>query len=396
MQPIQQQQEQVQPLVANIEPLPPPINIGDNIVPHIVPTVNTTNNHPLHTFINNNNNSNNNNEEEAFDDNLEINISPYTGRFYRRTDNPVYQQGIIGNTNHTSTTTTSNHNVLSNHDRYDLNTIPTDMSIHEDHYDFDWNEIENRDINNDTYSNNDSNLNNDTVNNDNSNVINIAAIGEDNHNNEEFNNNQNENIVIENNVLANNNANNNEPQAQQEEGDIEEEEIEGDNVQENGIEIRVALFDLLGIEGPIYIMFRNSFWLLGFCSLYLCSLAALPYIIGYKVVQVFKIHILMKYISIFPVFQFLNDVYDVANKNKIPLQFIDFIYMGTGMSAVFLIVFFLNLIAKAALSFKLIGGSMFSNYLELLKKLSVVVKVGLLLVIRIFVLPLVLGNSLYI
>jgi len=52
------------------------------------------------------------------------------------------------------------------------------------------------------------------------------------------------------------------------------------DAQEVGMEVRIALFDLFGLEGSFYIMMRNAFWLLGFIGLFMLTFFSLPYVIG--------------------------------------------------------------------------------------------------------------------
>jgi hypothetical protein len=74
----------------------------------------------------------------------------------------------------------------------------------------------------------------------------------------------------------------------------------------------------------------------------------------------------------------------------VPMQFLDFFYVSGGFSGIFSAVFLVDTFACAMLKLKL------PNYvklvLELIGKLSVVIKVGTLLLVRIFLLPLCLGE----
>lgn len=174
--------------------------------------------------------------------------------------------------------------------------------------------------------------------------------------------------------------------------DAADADADDDNVQEVGLEIRVAVLDLLGIEGPVHLMFRNSLWLLGFCSLYLTSSAALPYIIGYKVVQLLRVADLAHMLREVRLVRFVLEVHHQSVEENTPLQMLDFIYIGIGLVAVFVVVFVVSFTSQLAQKLKL--SSLLATYYDIVKKLSIVIKVGILLIVRIFLLPLFLGKSL--
>jgi hypothetical protein len=171
--------------------------------------------------------------------------------------------------------------------------------------------------------------------------------------------------------------------------DAADADADDDNVQEVGLEIRVAVLDLLGIEGPVHLMFRNSLWLLGFCSLYLTSSAALPYIIGYKVVQLLRVADLAHMLKEVRLVRFVLEVHRQSVEENTPLQMLDFIYIGIGLVAVFVVVFVVSFTSQLAQKLKL--SSLLATYYDIVKKLSIVIKVGILLIVRIFLLPLFLG-----
>jgi hypothetical protein len=164
--------------------------------------------------------------------------------------------------------------------------------------------------------------------------------------------------------------------------------------QEGGVvEIRLAVFELLGVEGPFHLMFRNSFWLLGFCSLYLFFSVMLPFVMGKMLFQVmFVQNAVAAYLMPDAVQSFVALIQQHSGV-AVPMQFLDFFYVSGGFSGIFCAVFLVDCFAAALLTLRKLP-----NYvrvvLELISKLSTVVKVGSLLLVRIFLLPLVLGEYL--
>lgn len=157
-----------------------------------------------------------------------------------------------------------------------------------------------------------------------------------------------------------------------------------DDMQDVGIEIRVALFELLGLEGPFLHMFRNASWLLAFSSLYIFALAYVPYMIGSIVIQ--KINHQEGYLTHF---QYLvNDI--LSEEESVPIKLHDPLIIGIGYVTVFLSVFVMN----SAISIgKVLRNQLFISLLSAMNQLSLILKVGCLLLLRILILPLSLGNS---
>lgn len=163
------------------------------------------------------------------------------------------------------------------------------------------------------------------------------------------------------------------------------------NPQEAGVEIRLALFEILGVEGPFHLMFRNSFWLLIFCGMYLFFTAMVPFMIGKMLLQVVSTYTALP--SLLPVrLVALLDAIQRHSTQMVPLQFLDFFYVSSGFSGIFSAVFVLDGIATVLKKLKLPNAV--KTVLELVGKLAVVIKVGTLLLVRIFLLPLCLGESL--
>eukprot|EP01038_Epipyxis_sp_PR26KG_P004296 gene4296-6091_t len=174
-----------------------------------------------------------------------------------------------------------------------------------------------------------------------------------------------------------------------------------DDVQEVGVEIRVALFELLGLDGPFHFMFRNALWLVGFSSLYMTTLGSLPYLIGKMITQIIfnRINLFLMNMNntIFIdqlksniIVRSINFVILFSNETTNAIQIIDVYFIGMGFVTIFCVVFLLNLSVGAVNSFFI--NRHLSVIVNLVNKTSVVVKVGGLLVMRIFILPILLGS----
>eukprot|EP01036_Dinobryon_divergens_P022078 gene22078-30313_t len=170
--------------------------------------------------------------------------------------------------------------------------------------------------------------------------------------------------------------------------------------QEVGLEVRVALFDLLGLEGSLHIMFRNAVWLLGFVTLFMLTLFSLPYLIGMSVStrfdELYARHAFISYISDALVSLKTREIYrlvqEFSSKYENPIHFFDITVMGIGFCTIFTVVFMLNFVLQALYSYMPRARFAITSISEVMSRLSIIVKVGLLLVIRIFILPVLLGS----
>lgn len=185
--------------------------------------------------------------------------------------------------------------------------------------------------------------------------------------------------------------------------DDDDMQLGADELQEVGVEIRVALLELLGVEGAFHVMFRNAAWLLAFVSLYIVIMGAFPYALGRMATA--AVHNKLRAVTAalvpdlvvptvvldgLPVVQLLRLVWERSAAQGAPLQFFDFAYMGCGYGTVCLGVAALRLVGLGVQRLKLPG--VFQSFVALSEQLAVVVKVGFLLVTRIFLLPLCLGS----
>jgi len=96
------------------------------------------------------------------------------------------------------------------------------------------------------------------------------------------------------------------------------------------VEVRLAIFEILGVEGPFHLMFRNSFWLLGFCALYLFFTAMVPYMIGSMLAKLSVVY-LSGAVHLVPAQ--VKTMYELIvqySTSTVPLQFLDFFYIFGG------------------------------------------------------------------
>lgn len=172
---------------------------------------------------------------------------------------------------------------------------------------------------------------------------------------------------------------------------LDDPDLPPDGAEAGAGEIRLAIFELLGVEGPFHLMFRNSFWLLGFCSLYLFFSVMLPYVMGKMLCQLlFTQNALMAYVVPATVQTFVARIQHYSD-SSVPMQFLDFFYVSGGFAGIFCAVFLVDCFASALLSLKKLPNYL-KVVLELIGKLAMVIKVGSLLLVRIFLLPLALGK----
>ena len=100
--------------------------------------------------------------------------------------------------------------------------------------------------------------------------------------------------------------------------------------------------------------------------------------------------ILITYLIPSTIKDFIQLVHQYSGLN-IPMQGIDFFYVFSGFAGIFLAVFGIDLIATM-ISHILKLPNYFKIVVELINKLTLIIKVGSLLIVRIFLLPLCLGE----
>jgi hypothetical protein len=170
----------------------------------------------------------------------------------------------------------------------------------------------------------------------------------------------------------------------------------GNNIdnQDVGNEIRVALFELLGLEGAFHVMFRNAAWLLAFSSVYITSLGFLPYMIGRKMVKKlserYLQYELFQLLDFMEFYEIASDIHEKSIQQNPPLRFMDLICIIAGYGTICSVVFFLGIVGYYLN--KLISTGVIGGIAKTVTSLATVVKVGLLLVVRIFLIPVTLGK----
>lgn len=228
----------------------------------------------------------------------------------------------------------------------------------------------------------------DPVNDENQNNNHVNNINDNNGNNINANNN--------NNINNNENANDN---------NMDFFDIDPEEGQEVGLEVRIALFELLGLDGPYHVMIKNSLFLLGFTALYLTALISLPYLIGRLTPQIFESIIdgvlerfSKKTISevvttLIPskLLLLLELIQQFSIEKSNPIQLYDIFYVTIGFNFIFLFAYTIRFIGIVAN--KLINNRIANTMLLLSNRAVVVVKVGVLLLLRIFVLPVFEGKT---
>lgn len=178
-------------------------------------------------------------------------------------------------------------------------------------------------------------------------------------------------------------------------------------------DIHVALDEILGLRG-LYHLLRNSLWLLTFNGLYIGTFFVLPGIIGIASIRTLTSSSAVTTAQAFissaafqPIFQslynvivtssinaFIQKVLSQSSASDSALQATDIVIIVAGYSTILTTIFLLNdLTERLAKTFRrFVTDHVFLRvFHSAVKKLSGVVKVGLLLILRVFLLPLLLG-----
>eukprot|EP00981_Chlorochromonas_danica_P005582 scaffold1159_cov160-Ochromonas_danica.AAC.4 len=207
-----------------------------------------------------------------------------------------------------------------------------------------------------------------------------------------------------------------------------DEDLNGNNLNGNGnggninLEVRMALLELLGLQGPLYVIARNAVWLLVFISAYLAVVGCIPRMMGKRVAVLVwsRMSSLYTYFSglshvlqVAPdttsripigewfawvvgkvegrlgiIFAVAQQAVEISENEDLPLQWVDFFYVALGYLFLFLMIFSLAMGSHYLPYF-------LDRHLQTLifhiQQLAVMVKVSLLLMVRIFILPLAQG-----
>lgn len=159
-------------------------------------------------------------------------------------------------------------------------------------------------------------------------------------------------------------------------------------------QVQIALLDVLGLEGPFFIIFRNAAWLMAFSSVYLTLLAFFPFVIGNILVRFGRAkfdEFFPNYLEGFATKQLLNAVESISTEKNIPLQFVDFLLIAAGYITIITVLFCLDWLLSHVKSVKQLEG--IETFADPVRQLATVVKVGVLLIMRIFLLPITLGAA---
>lgn len=174
----------------------------------------------------------------------------------------------------------------------------------------------------------------------------------------------------------------------------EEEEDNADGLGGEEIEIHLAIDELLGLRGPAHVLWRNILWLLAFNGTYIGLFAFFPYSIGSTVLAAFSGEpspsmktLLSNIPETFK--EFFLILSDLSGKSPSILQISDIGVIALGYTTVAAIIFVLGTVVGEVHSrLRLASVALIRDILETLVS---VVKVGVLLFLRIFLLPMILG-----
>jgi hypothetical protein len=186
-------------------------------------------------------------------------------------------------------------------------------------------------------------------------------------------------------------------------GDEDEDEIIEDDVDENfpvgeEADIQIALGDIFGLREMTRNVLKNVLIVLSFNGLYIGIFASLPYMLGNAVMTVIKksqpidfynnnfVTNINKSNNIIALFSKVNQI-SVASSNA--LHFKDIYYIGIGYFSLILIIFTLYRIVSVVKKITTYNLVIFLD--NSLKSLATITKVGVLLLIRIYVLPVFFG-----
>lgn len=168
---------------------------------------------------------------------------------------------------------------------------------------------------------------------------------------------------------------------------------EGPGIGDGDPVIHLALDDLLGVRGPLHVLFRNVIWLLIFNTFYMGMFVALPYVVGCAVAS---------FAAALPVFSFwysalpaatqhiCQRITEISISSTSTLRLLDVPIVGLGYCTLVALVFAFESVFSW-IYYRTGGYSQLAIITEIFGAISSIVKAGVLLFIRIFILPLVLG-----
>ena len=167
----------------------------------------------------------------------------------------------------------------------------------------------------------------------------------------------------------------------------------GDDIPDR--EIRLPLDDVLGLREPFHLLLRNVLWLVAFNGLYIGVFASAPYMIGqavfvllsrYNVDSYAKVHLY----AFFFIKDILIEVNNLSDDSNNALHCNDILYVGLGYTTVFVAIFIVHYLVQFVKAY--FEHQTVVVMSDVMRSLSSITKVGILLFIRIFVLPIWLGS----
>jgi hypothetical protein len=170
------------------------------------------------------------------------------------------------------------------------------------------------------------------------------------------------------------------------------EDIQGAEV---AMEMRLAIVELLGLEGPMHVMFRNAALLATYCVIFLFALTYCPHRFGMAIIKLLQSKVMTLFwtteqIDVSMIGRLLHDVEIISKENHTIVYFHDFFYLMTGFMTISSVIFGADLVMSWVT--KVISANIIRSIAHQLSQLALMVKIVALLLMRIFVLPMVLGK----
>ena len=170
------------------------------------------------------------------------------------------------------------------------------------------------------------------------------------------------------------------------------------NNNEEEAEMQMALDELIGFRGPWHIAFRNVMWLLLFNAIYIGIFAFIPYNIGLstQLAVHYYFHPTLEWIQTHYVsssfIQMIQDYIQLSNSSKNDLQLLTLVTISVGFGLIAWITFLCSWIMSQMHSN--VPRVFIHHYVAAFNELTMIMKVGMLLFQRIFILPIILGSLL--
>jgi len=176
--------------------------------------------------------------------------------------------------------------------------------------------------------------------------------------------------------------------------DVEEDIDIDDDPQLGEVEIHIAVDNILGLREPAYNLLRNVLWLISFIGFYVGVFASVPQIIGNALHHIFSRFTIFNSLSEFEPLKFMIDliikVNDVCKSSQDAIHLFDVFHVGLGYTTIITVVFICNAFVYVLRKY-IVHSNILKFVVEIMNSLALMVKVGTLLYIRIFALPVFLG-----